>query len=341
VTNSNHTAGVNFQAMLDLASVDLSIASNFQALSAKLHIPDFIRYMLLNFYAANTDWSHQNWYASFNRTHLEGRWRFHSWDAEHVFKDLSDNATGLNQAKTPTFIHQQLTANAEYRLMFADAANALLANGGLFTPARAREIFDRRLMEINEAIRGESARWGDSGGRGSDGTELHLRFTNVVAGSTYVSWWNERLRILDTIIAGRTSNRTTVTLSQLRSRSPSLYPSVNPPIYNPHGGFVAAGFQLAMNHANASGAIYYTQDGSDPRVAGSGAIGASATLYAGPVTLGSSRKIRARVLSGGIWSALTDAYFTVGAVPAAAEFGDLEDTLSPGCAEQWRDRGGI
>ena len=32
-----------------------------------LDVEDFARYMLLNYWAGNTDWSHQNWYASFNR----------------------------------------------------------------------------------------------------------------------------------------------------------------------------------------------------------------------------------------------------------------------------------
>jgi hypothetical protein len=318
VTNTNHTAGVNYQAMLNLASADLSTSVNFQALAAKLDIPDFIRYMLLNFYGGNTDWSHQNWYASYNRGRPEGKWRFHSWDAEHVFKDVSDNATALNQASTPTGIHQQLTTNAEYRLMFADAAHALLANGGLFTPGPAREAFDRRLMEINEAIRGESARWGDSGGEGGNGTELHLRFSNVVGSSTYVSWWNERLRILNTVLGGTTNNRTTVTLSQLRSRVPSLYPAVNAPVYQQHGGFVPAGFQLTITHANSSGTIYYTQDGSDPRISGAGTVSSSATAYSGPITMQSSRNIRARVLSGGNWSPLTEAYFSVNTVSAGA-----------------------
>jgi hypothetical protein len=312
VSNSNHTAGVNYQAMLNLAAADLSIAANYQALGAKLDIPDFIRYMLLNFYGANTDWSHQNWYASFNRVRPGGKWRFHSWDAEHVFKDTNDNATGLNQSNTPTGIHQRLVANAEYRLLFADMAHSLLANAGLFTPAKAKQVFDARLMEINEAIRGESARWGDSGGTGSDGTELHLRFSNV---GPYLSWWTERNRILNTILDGF-SNRTTVTLAQLRSRS--LYPTINAPVYQQHGGLAPTGFQLTMSHANSTGTIYYTQDGSDPRVPGTGAISSTATAYTGAVTLQNSRTIKARVLSGSVWSALNEAYFSINTVAASA-----------------------
>ena len=76
--------------------------------------------MLLNFYVGNTDWSHQNWYASFNRNNPEGRWRFHSWDAEHVLKGVNDNSVGKNNAASPTGFHQSLKRNEEYRTLFGD-----------------------------------------------------------------------------------------------------------------------------------------------------------------------------------------------------------------------------
>jgi CotH kinase protein/Lamin Tail Domain/Chitobiase/beta-hexosaminidase C-terminal domain len=318
ISNSNHTAGVNYQALLNLAAADLSTQANFNSIAAKLDIPDFIRYMLLNFYAGNEDWAQHNWYASFNRVRADGIWRFHSWDAEHVFKTNNYDATGKNDSGSPTYIHQRLALNAEYRRMFADAAHKLIFNGGLFTPARAKTVFDARLMDINEAIRGESARWGDSGGSGAtfDPAELHLRFSNV---GSYVSWWNERLRILNTILDGAT-NRTTSLLSQLRTRS--LYPAatVGAPVFSQHGGIVPANYSLTMTNSSVpvAGTIYFTQDGSDPRVEWTGAIGAGATVYTGAVTLMTSRTIKARVLNGTTWSALNEAYFSVGSVAAAA-----------------------
>ncbi|MFT4550689.1 MAG: hypothetical protein ACI8XO_005046, partial [Verrucomicrobiales bacterium] len=52
-----------------------------------------------------------------------------------------------------------------------------------------------------------------------------------------------------------------------------------PPSYNQYGGEVASGFDLTMSDPNAWGGadIYYTTDGSDPRVAGN-AVGMSSTL---------------------------------------------------------------
>jgi hypothetical protein len=203
--------------------------------------------------------------------------------------------------------------------MFGDAAHKLLFNGGLFTPAKAKALFDARLMTINEAIRAESARWGDNGPapQTSPSPELHLRFSNV--DGTYVSWWNERLRILNSVLDG-SPNRTTSLIAQLRARgaNPSLYPQTSAPVYNQHGGIVPANFSLAMTNPNGSGTIYYTQDGSDPRDV-NGLPRAGAATYAGPVTLGTSRVVKARVLHSTLgWSALNEAYFSVGTVAAAA-----------------------
>lgn len=315
VSNTNHTAGVNYQTLLNLSAADLSVQANYDAIAAKLDIDDFIKYMLVNFYGGNEDWAHQNWYATYNRVSPNGRWRFHSWDAEHVFKANTQDSTGKNDTGGPTAIHQRLVLNAEYRLKFADAAHKFLFNNGLFTPAKGKEIFDARLMDINEAIRAESARWGDNGPSTSTVSpqpELHLRFTNF--GGTYVSWWNERLRILNTILDGA-NNRTVSLTSQLRTRT--LLPAFDAPVFSQFGGTVAANFSLTMTNPGGAGTIYYTVDGSDPRVPLTGAIGPTAVAYAGAVPLGTSKTVKARVRNGITWSALNEAYFSVGTALAA------------------------
>jgi hypothetical protein len=317
ISNTNHTAGVNYQALLNLAAPNMATQANYDALAAKLDIPAFVNYMLLNFYAGNDDWAHQNWYASYNRVRTDGKWRFHSWDAEHVFKTNNYDATVKDDPTGPTSIHQNLAANGEYRRIFGDAAHKLLFNNGPFTPSAAKSIFDARLMDINEAIRAESARWGDNGPQGitSPSAELHLRFSNVTTGGTFVSWWNERLRILNTVLDGA-QNRTVSLISQLRARG--LYPSLNAPLFAQHGGIVPANYNLAMSNPNATGTIYYTTDGTDPRVAFTGAINPAAASYSGAIALTTSRTIKARILDGANWSALNEADFSVGTVAAAA-----------------------
>ena len=67
---------------------------------------------------------------------------------------------------------------------------------------------------------------------------------------------------------------------------------------------------LNLNDANA-GTIYFTLDGSDPRLEG-GAVSPTAMQYTdGPLNLASSSRVRARILNGEEWSAITDADFLI------------------------------
>ena len=86
-------------------------------------------------------------------------------------------------------------------------------------------------------------------------------------------------------------------------------PIIGWPRFSQNGGEIIPGFQLSLTHTNASGTIYYTLDGTDPRGFG-GAI--SGIAYAGsPITLNNSTHVTARVQSGTNWSALRQATFNV------------------------------
>jgi hypothetical protein len=58
------------------------------------------------------------------------------------------------------------------------------------------------------------------------------------------------------------------------------------------------------------GDVYYTTDGSDPRNAG-GAISPSAVQYSTAFPLLASTQIRARTMAGGVWSAISEATYSV------------------------------
>ncbi|HKQ39498.1 MAG TPA: lamin tail domain-containing protein [Verrucomicrobiae bacterium] len=93
-------------------------------------------------------------------------------------------------------------------------------------------------------------------------------------------------------------------------RALGLYPTVGAPSFNQHGGLVASGFNLTITATN--GTIYYTTNGLDPRVYGSGAISPQAAAYSGPVVVNNSMVVKSRTLVGNSWSALTEATFKVG-----------------------------
>jgi hypothetical protein len=76
---------------------------------------------------------------------------------------------------------------------------------------------------------------------------------------------------------------------------------------------------------NLNGQIWYTVNGSDPRVPFSGLVSAGARLYeaGNPPVISGPMTLRARSLSGGVWSAVTDAVFAVDATVVPVRFGEL------------------
>ena len=79
-----------------------------------------------------------------------------------------------------------------------------------------------------------------------------------------------------------------------------------------------------------AGTIYYTLDGSDPRLIG-GAVAPTAAVYSAgsPPALARTTVVKARVLSGGTWSALTEARFLIGTPAAAGNLAITEINYHP------------
>jgi spore coat protein CotH len=61
---------------------DLSRAKHYGVVSEKLDLESFTAYLILNLWAQNEDWPHNNWYAARPRR-ADGKWFFLTWDAEY------------------------------------------------------------------------------------------------------------------------------------------------------------------------------------------------------------------------------------------------------------------
>ena len=97
-----------------------------------------------------------------------------------------------------------------------------------------------------------------------------------------------------------------------------------PPNFSQFGGNVNAGTQLTITRYTgtppsgftyATGTLYYTTNGADPRDATGAPTG---TAYSVPVTLSASQTVKARLYNAGAWSPLTTSTFIVNAVSASA-----------------------
>jgi len=239
------------------------------SLPVRVDVVNLIDYMLGIFYTGNDDApvtlggnQANNFFAVRNRR-LEARdgWKFFAYDNEHslgAMRGVNDDRTGpvsAGQSRdhfNPQWLHQKLMVHPEYRMQFADRAHQHLLNGGAMTPEKAIAQCLTRANQIDLAIIAESARWGD---------QRPARANNPY---TKADWWAE---VNGYLIKTFFPARTQIVLNQLRNRG--LYPSVTAPVFQVngsyrHGGQVAAADTLSLT----GGTIWYTLDGTDPRIPG-------------------------------------------------------------------------
>ena len=155
----------SYRALVAAAQRDLSAAEHYESVAAMIDVDDFIRYLAVNFYVGNYDWSTQNWYATFNSKSGDGAWRFHSWDAELVMDDVRRDVTEAapEDRSGPKFLHARLRANSAYRARFAELVHDLMAvPDAPLAPKGAAALYSALAAQIDRAVVAESARWGDN-----------------------------------------------------------------------------------------------------------------------------------------------------------------------------------
>ena len=300
-----------WQRVHEMASGDLSNNAAYFKLQGKrpdgspdpegevlIDMDNVIDYAMVIFYSGNLDGAitwfagnrwHNNWHAIRNRNGNEA-FRFFIWDAEHTFLMESPNV-GLHEDRTgpfpagqdfrssnPQWLWQQCLNNEEFRLRAADRIHELYYADGLLTPEAVRSVVMKRMMEIESAVIGESARWGDTA-RSEDGPRTRDKH-----------WREEMNRILNTYIPQRSD----IVLAQLFRQG--ILPDFDPPSVS------WTDDQLEL--ASTRGDIYYTEDGSDPRLIG-GKISPHAKKYQSPIELKKGTQVRARVIFHDEWSVLT------------------------------------
>ena len=284
-----------------LAAKDMSQATNYAELREYLAVEPFIDYLLGSWYIGLGDWPNNNWWAA-SRNTPPGPAYFFAWDGEWCFgtsmasslRASVHSAFRTSSTLTIPKLWHSARVNADFMMLVADRAFKHTRTNGALSDAKAIERWLTLSNALYVPVIPESARWGDS------------IDTNIVR-SRDTDWNNEQV-IIGNLLPGNGE----ALLSSMRSYG--FYPNVAPPEFSQPDGTVTLPFQFALSHANGSGDIYYTLDGSDPRLPG-GAINPDAVLYGGPVPILQSRRIQARVLSGGNWSALNEAVY---GVPGAA-----------------------
>ncbi|MHB1034284.1 MAG: lamin tail domain-containing protein [Pirellulales bacterium] len=294
------------------------------AYPVQLDVNEYVDYLLMNFFGGNTDWPYHNYSMGRQRDPGSTGFKAFPWDSEWTMGmggDQNTNVTGIGNANTQggassdiSTPYYYLKSNAEFRLLFADHAYKALANNGALTTAATLARYQELADTVQAAIVTESARWGD------------------VSGTlcTQANWISERDWILNTFLPQRTG----VLLGQLRAAG--LYPSVDPPSMAlngaaAYGGTFNPGDTLTLSAP--AGTIYYTLDGSDPRLAGGGVNPAALVWSGNAITLNQGAALKARILSNGTWSALADASFYVNLAPSIRISELMYTPAAPSAAE--------
>lgn len=142
--------------------------------------------------------------------------------------------------------------NPDFKTLLADRIYKNCFNGGALTPSANLARLNLLMAEITNSMVDECARW--------------------TANSSYTptKWQSDAQYARDNILPVRTG----ILVNQCRAAG--WYPSFDPPQLSQYGGSVSNGYTLTVTAP--AGTVYYTLDGSDPRLPG-GAISPDAIAW--------------------------------------------------------------
>ncbi|BDS05200.1 hypothetical protein NT6N_02400 [Oceaniferula spumae] len=250
--------GSGWQTIKDLANG----STPWNSLQSRLDLQSYIDFWLLYDFGSS-----ENEYRAFGTPNENGvKMKFYLNDADGYL-----NPTGIaqnNDAGGPGNIFGRLESenHPDFKTYLADRIYTHYFHDGVFAAHKTIERLQNRVDEIQLSFYCEAARWG-------------YRSPS--------SWQNYQNNLINNQFPSQTGSR----LDDLRDAG--RYPDVEAPEYNQNGGVVGPGFGVYVSSLSG-GTIYYTTDGSDPRLSG-GAINPSAVALA---ATGSSTTLLA---SGSTW----------------------------------------
>ncbi|MGB0326660.1 MAG: lamin tail domain-containing protein [Akkermansiaceae bacterium] len=270
------TPGPLWNSMISLLNGNIASNAVYEQAKDVIDIDNYIDYIFLHFYADAEDWPTKNGYAAVNAISGDGRWRFQVWDQEISLDKFTWNRYNSNRGSMIPF--QRLRLNEEFRMRFADRVAKHVYNNGALTETNSVNRYLALCGELDKAIVAESARWGDVqastpyGNTTSSSNDPFNDFypptiNNPIYFTREQHWIVERDHVVNghiPVILDETDNRSII--RELRQNN--LYPQTDPPVFAQHGGIVPDQYELTMTAPE--GIIYYTLDGSDPRVIGGG-----------------------------------------------------------------------
>jgi hypothetical protein len=164
--------------------------------------------------------------------------RFQMKDADGYLRPTGKSVTHQG----PLSLMSRLrSGNTDFAILVADQIHKRFFNDGALTPAQNIERLQKRVDEARPGFIAESARWGN-------------RFRE------YQNWLDYQQNLVNNHFPGLTQTMIS------RFRSAGMYPDIIAPVFSQHGGSLSPDTPVTM--ATDADRIYYTLDGSDPRLPG-------------------------------------------------------------------------
>ena len=194
-----------------------------------IDVDNFIDYVIHGQFTGSEDWP-GNYYVARDRGPDSEGFKFFTWDNDLAFRRPDKVTTDPRHnwwTESPGELDVALRRNEEYRLRFADRVRQHYFDGGALTADAAVDRWNRLADEIRTPLMAESARWGDNR-RPLD--TPHNRWDTTIDS-----------------VADYLRNRPEVVLNQLRLHG--LYPEIEAPTFNQHGGLIDNAFRLEIEAA--------------------------------------------------------------------------------------------
>lgn len=261
------------------------LAEPFNTLSAYFDPTEFSDFVLLHGYATSQDWPKNNWLAAVRLTDLPGRGKFLLGDeTQSSGSDVGLMPTPNTHTPVLKTLFTMWMENPDFRITFADRAYQNLTGDGPLSDIKAQARWDEISATLDRSIAAELARWdSDTYDDATGGGRVQLEGT------------------ADRLLA--------------MARVEDYYPKLDPPVFNRDDSVVTTGETLAMSLPDTACAgcrIYYTTDGTDPRLFVTGEVIPTAQEYNAPIKLTDNTRIKARVWQPAVagnqpgWSALRE-----------------------------------
>lgn len=162
-----------------------------------------------------------------------------------MIKDADGYLRGASSGKAshvgPLSVMSRMSSDPEFKTLLADQIHKHFFNDGALTPGKNIARLQRRVDEARLGFVSEGARWGDVFREPASWESYQTNLVN-----------NHFPGLAQTMIG--------------RFKSNGMYPDIIAPVFNRHGGSVSDDTPLTMS--TDADKIYYTFDGSDPRLVG-------------------------------------------------------------------------